>query len=137
MSGRWEKPTFSTADLILLVADGLVKEDSVQVPGNETVPVPAADERVCFQAFFDRGFALPFHPFVRGLLYSYRLQVHNFTPNGVLHIACFITLCEAFLGIYPHWGLWKRLFSVKRTNSEYAVGQVGISIRDKNSYFAL
>ena len=119
MSGRWEKSTFSAVDLSLLVADGLVEEAVVRISGNETVPVPAADERVCLQAFFDRGFALPLYPFVRGLLYSYWLQMHNFTPNGVLHIACFITLCEAFLGIYPHWGLWKRLFSVKRTNSEY------------------
>src|SRR3954463_16247392 len=89
------------------------------------------------QAFFPRGFALPIHPFVRGLLYSYRLQLHDLNPNGILHIACFITLCEAFLGIYSHWGLWKRLFNIKRTNSEYVVGQVGISIGDKNSYFDL
>jgi hypothetical protein len=27
-----------------------------------------------------------------------------------LHIACFITLCESFLGIDPHWILWKFLF---------------------------
>ena len=101
MSGRWEKSTFSTADLSLLVADGLVEEDAVRIPWNETVPVLAADERVCFQAFFDHGFALLIHPFVRGLLYSYRLQMHNFTPNGVLHIACFITLCEVFWGSIP------------------------------------
>ena len=81
--------------------------------------------------------SLPLHPFIRGLLYSYRLQLHDLTPNGILHIVCFITLCEAFLGIYPHWGLWKRLFNIKRMNSEYAVGRVGISIGDKNSYFDL
>jgi hypothetical protein len=27
-----------------------------------------------------------------------------------LHIACFITLCESFLGVEPHWILWKFLF---------------------------
>src|SRR4051812_19452701 len=68
-----------------------------------------------------------------GLLFSYQLQLHDLTPNGMLHIVCFITLCEGFLGIYPHWGLWKRLFNVKRTNSEYAVGQVGISMKDKSA----
>ena len=109
----------------------------MRIPGDKPTPAPAADEWVCFQAFFPRGFALPLHPFVHGLLYSYRLQLHDLTPNGILHIACFITLCEAFLGIYPHWGLWKRLFNVKRMNSEYAVGRVGISIGDKNSYFDL
>ena len=120
-----------------MVVDGLVVEGTARILGNEEIPTPAADERVCFQTFFPRGFALPIHPFVRGLLYAYQLQLHDLTPNGVLHIACFITLCEGFLGIYPHWGLWKRLFNIKRTNSEYAVGQVGISIKDKNAYFDL
>src|SRR3954468_8065877 len=84
-----------------------------------------------------RGFALSDHPFVRGLLYTYQLQLHDLTPNGVLHIACFLTLCECFLGIYPHWGIWRRLFNVKRTNSEYPTGGVGISIKEKNAYFLL
>src|SRR3954462_13659614 len=137
MSGGWEQSTFGAGDLDVLVAGGVVVEGEARLPGDESIPAPTPDERVCFQAFFPRGFALPLHPFVRGLLYSYRHQLHDLTPNGILHIACFITLCEAFLGIYPHWGLWRYLFSVKRTNSEYAVGQVGISIRDKNSYFDL
>ena len=102
MSGKWERSTFGVADLGPLIADGLVAGDAVRIPGDEPVPAPMADERVCFQAFFPRGFSLPIHPFVRGLLYTYRLQLHNLTPNGILHIACFITLCEAFLGIYPH-----------------------------------
>ena len=105
MSGRWERSTFGAMDLGALVDDGLVAEGTVRIPGNEQVPAPAADERVCFQAFFPRVFALPIHPFVRGLLYTYQLQLHDLTPNGILHLACLITLCEAFLGIYPHWGL--------------------------------
>src|SRR3954468_18988455 len=128
MSGKWERTTFGARDLNALVADGVVVEGDVRLPGDESIPAPAVDERVCFQAFFHRGLALPLHHFVHGLLYSYRVQLHDLTPNGILHIACFITLCEAFLGIYPHWGLWRRLFSVKRTNSEYAVGRMSISI---------
>src|SRR3954465_10079233 len=85
-----------------------------------------------FKAFFLRGFSLPVHPFVRGLLFAYQLQLHDLCPNGILHIACFIMLCESFLGTYPHWGLWKRLFNVKRTNSEYTIGGVDISIKEKN-----
>jgi hypothetical protein len=38
------------------------------------------------------------------------VQLHQLTPNSILHIACFITLCESFLGIDPHWVLWKFLF---------------------------
>src|ERR1041385_8426130 len=48
-----------------------------------------------------------------------------------------LALRTACPSIYPHWGLWRRLFSIKRTNSEYAVGRVGISIGDKHSYFDL
>ena len=71
MTGRWEWSTFGTMDLGVLVADGLVAEGAVRIPGGEQVPAPTADERVCFQAFFPRGFALPIHPFVWGLLYAY------------------------------------------------------------------
>src|SRR3954470_1687321 len=137
MTGRWERSIFGVVDLGALVADGLVADGAARIPENEEVPAPQPDERVCFQSFFPRGFALPVHPFVRCLLYAYQLQLHDLTLNGVLHIACFITMCEGFLGIYPHWGLWKRLFNIKRTNSEYAVGQVGISIKDKHAYFDL
>jgi hypothetical protein len=38
------------------------------------------------------------------------VQLHQLTPNSILHIACFVTLCESFLGIEPHWILWKFLF---------------------------
>jgi hypothetical protein len=41
------------------------------------------------------------------------VQLHQLTPNSILHIACFITPCEAFLGINPHWGLWKYLFCLR------------------------
>ena len=137
MSDKWERSIFGAADLDVMVAGGLVVEGTARIPGNEEIPAPTSDERVCSKAFFSCGFSLPIHPFVRGLLYTYHLQLHDLTPNGVLHIACFITLCEGFLGIYPHWGLWKCLFNIKRKNSEYAMGQVGISIKDKHAYFDL
>ena len=87
--------------------------------------------------FIPPWFCTSLHPFLRGFLCAYQLQLHDLTPNGILHIVCFITLCEGFLGIYPHWSLCKRLFNVKRTNSEYAIGGVGISIKEKSAYFDL
>ena len=32
------------------------------------------------------------------------------TSDSILHIAIFVHLCEAFLGIYPHFDLFKSLF---------------------------
>jgi hypothetical protein len=51
--------------------------------------------------FYERGFGLPLHPFVHGLLHYYLVVIQNCYPNVVLHIACFITLYEAFMGIDP------------------------------------
>ena len=101
MTGRWERSAFGAADLDALVADDMVVDGATRIPGDEDIPVPRPDERVCFQSFFPRGFLLSTHPFVPGLLFAYQLQLHDLTPNGILHIACFITLCGGFLGIYP------------------------------------
>ena len=82
MTGRWERSIFGAADLNAMVANGLVADGAARIPGNEEIPAPTPDERVCFQSFFPRGFALPVHPFVQGLLYAYQVQLHDLTPNG-------------------------------------------------------
>jgi hypothetical protein len=28
------------------------------------------------------------------------------TPSVILHMAAFVTLCEAYMGIEPHFNLW-------------------------------
>jgi hypothetical protein len=66
------------------------------------VPHPSDDEVVMLVSFYEREFVLPLHPFVCGLLHDYQLKIQNLHPNSVLHIACFIILCEEFLGIDPH-----------------------------------
>lgn len=79
----------------------------------EKVPEPEPHERVCFIPFIIHGLGFPFHPFVRGLLHFYGLQLHHLLPNLILHMACYVTLCEAFLSCQPHFGLWSKLFCVK------------------------
>ena len=41
------------------------------------------------------------------------------------------------MGVYPHWGLWKYLFNVKRTCKWYETGGVGISVKNEVDYFNL
>jgi hypothetical protein len=41
------------------------------------------------------------------------VQLHQLTPNSLLHIACFVTLCESFLGIEPHFLLWRSIFRLR------------------------
>jgi hypothetical protein len=57
------------------------------------------------RAYSHPGTALPVSPFFRGLLDFYSLNLTHLNPNFVLQIAVFVHLCEAFLGIIPHFGL--------------------------------
>jgi hypothetical protein len=65
------------------------------------------------------------------------VQLRQLTPNSILHIACFITLCEAFLGIDPHFGLWKFLFRLRRNVSKDEIHDLGgaiVSVRSESQY---
>ena len=92
-----------------------------------------------FLEFIIRGLSLPLHPFFKGLLCFYGLQLHQLSPNSILHITCFITLCECWLGIEPHFGLFKRLFKLKRQSVSgslvYDVGGCGIHVDPSATYF--
>ena len=75
--------------------------------------------------FHIRGLGLPVHRFFRGLLHEYGLELHHLTPHGVLHIAVFITLCEAYLGIAPHFNLWQYFFWVRASSNSLPLPVVG------------
>jgi hypothetical protein len=59
---------------------------------------------VSFVAFYEQGFGMPTHQLLRLLLQYYSFELHNLTPSGVLHIAAFVTLCEAYLSVDPGSG---------------------------------
>jgi hypothetical protein len=50
----------------------------------------------------------------------YALNLTHLNPNFVLQIVMFVHLCEAFLGILPHFRFWKYLYHCR---SEMAGGQ--------------
>ncbi|KAK1661582.1 hypothetical protein QYE76_049741 [Lolium multiflorum] len=89
-----------------------------------------------FSAFLFRGLSLPAHEFLRSLLYFYGIQLWQLTPNSILHLSIFVAVCEAFLGIDPHWGLWRKIFYVKRhdSNGPPVVGGVGFVVRKEVDY---
>ena len=47
-----------------------------------------------------------------GLLDYYDVELQHLTPNGVQHMAAFVALCEGFLGIDPHFDLWRYFFTI-------------------------
>jgi hypothetical protein len=68
---------------------------------------------VSFVAFHERGFGMPPSRFMRAILHYYRVELHHFAPNLILQAAVFVTVCEGYLGIKPHWKLWLHLFKVE------------------------
>jgi hypothetical protein len=75
--------------------------------------MPAEGYVVSFLSFYQWGFGIPSHRFLRSLLQHYGLELHNLTPSRVLHIAAFVTPCEAYLGIDPEFDLWNYFFRVR------------------------
>jgi hypothetical protein len=68
---------------------------------------------VAFTAFFERGFGVPSHRFLHSLVHYYNMELHNLNPLEIMHIATFVTLCETFMGIDPHFDLWNHFFHVQ------------------------
>ena len=83
------------------------------VPSGEDEPSPPDDYVVSFVPFHERGLVTPPHRFFRGLLHYYGLELQHLNPNRIQHISAFVTLCEGYLGIEPHFELWKYLFAVE------------------------
>jgi hypothetical protein len=100
----WVPSVFTQKELNKARTDGIVSNDNeIIFPSTERIPKPRDGFRVMFLSFLLRGLSLPSHKFLRGLLFVYGVQLHQLTPNSILHIACFITLCESFLGIDLHF----------------------------------
>ncbi|KAK1618635.1 hypothetical protein QYE76_024152 [Lolium multiflorum] len=139
LGAEWERSKISTQDINMLKKLGISKKPkALCFPKEESYPTPPMGYRVSFVDHLIRGLSAPIHPFLRGLLFIYGLQLHHLTPNSILHISIFITLCEAFLGIQPNWALWKRIFFCRRNGSPnvaYNIGGVVISVRPTVDYF--
>jgi hypothetical protein len=82
------------------------------VPEDSASPTPTGGYVVSCTTFYEQGFGVPSHRFLRLLLQFYGLELHHLTPLGILHIVAFVTLCEAYMGIEPHFDfdLWNYFF---------------------------
>lgn len=94
--GKWfpsatsEEEVQSLKDQLLMPADL-----ATQISEGEVPPMPHDGEHVLCQEYLRRG-----------LLRFFRCQLHHIPPNEVLHITNFITFCECFLRIAPHFKLF-------------------------------
>ncbi|KAK1685097.1 hypothetical protein QYE76_045945 [Lolium multiflorum] len=140
VSRDWDASTISNREVNKLRTLGLISpsDDDIRLPGAASRPKPPKGFTVMFVAFLFPGLSLPAHEFLRSLLFFYGIQLWQSTPNSILHLSIFITVCEAFLGIDPHWGLWRKIFYVKRHNDNNGppvVCGVGFVVRKEVDYF--
>jgi hypothetical protein len=60
--------------------------------------------------FYEPGFGVPSHRFLRSLLQFYGLELHHLSSSGILHMAAFVILYKAYMRIEPHFNLWNYFF---------------------------
>jgi hypothetical protein len=123
--------------LLALLNSGFLREKEVDMWRAATGdPYPMEknpDEIPMFARFAERGLSLPASDFFKGLLGYYGIEYLNLNPNGILHTAFFVHFCEAFLGIKPHWILFRKFFRVKpqpSASNPRVVGGAGIQMRE-------
>ena len=124
----WNTSKCSQSDLETLVSDGLLVPRSViqwHPALGKDHPYKNTGEIVAFTPYLERGLGFPCSSFFSGLLRYYRIQLHHLTPNSFIHIYIFVHLCEAFLGIEPHFELFWFLFHLKPQPDSFVLDVVG------------
>jgi hypothetical protein len=111
-NGRNPRPR--TEDLLALLNSGFLREKEVDMwraaAGDPYPMEKSPDEIPMFTRFAERGLSLPASDFFKGLLGYYGIEYLNLNPNGIFHTSVFVHFCEAFLGIKPHWILFRKFF---------------------------
>lgn len=130
---KWKKSILKHEDLEEMVIDGVLLDEasaSWRPTPDEQFIDPQPGELVVFEDFFYRGFGLPTYPFICKLLNYYGiLHIHRH-PNSYLQLSVFINLCEAYLGIEPHFDLFHHLFQLKPSGGAKEVGAVYLTMRE-------
>jgi hypothetical protein len=117
MSVEWMKSTSIESSIHKLVDGGVLPDATIggwRPSNGESYPDPHPGELVVFEDFYLCGFGNPCHPFLRKLLDYYKVSLCNLHSNSILSISIFINFCEAYLGIYPHFNLWRHFFCLKK-----------------------
>jgi hypothetical protein len=134
---EWKKSKAKTEDLLALLNSGFLWEKEVDMwrdAAGDPYPMEKnPDEIPMFTRFAERGLSLPASDFFKGLLGYYGIENLNLNPNGIFHTTVFVHLCIAFLGIEPHWILFRKFFRVKpqlSANNPRVVGGAGIQMRE-------
>ena len=113
---EWVEFVSNEAALNQLVVDDVLPDRATVgwcSAAGESFPTPRGDGLVVFEDYFYRGFGVPIHPFLRGLIDYYGIGLCNLSPNSIIHVSVFIHFYEAYLGILSHFDLFRHFFCLK------------------------
>jgi hypothetical protein len=114
---EWKKAKLKIEDLLTLVNSGFLREKEMDLwratTGNPYPMEKNPDEVPMFARFVERGLALPASDFFKGMLRYYGIEYLNINLNGIFHVSIFVHFCETFVGIKPHWILFRKFFRLK------------------------
>jgi hypothetical protein len=134
---EWKKSKAKTEDLLALLNSVFLREKEVDMwraAARDPYPMEKnPDEIPMFARFAECGLSLPASDFFKRLMGYYGIEYLNLNPNGIFHTAVFVHFCEAFLGIKPHWILFRKFFWVKpqpSSSNPQVVGGAGIQMRE-------
>jgi hypothetical protein len=134
---EWKKSKAKTEDLLALLNSGFLREKEVDMwraAAGDPYPMEKnPDEIPMFTRFAECGLSLPASDFFKGLLGYYGIEYLNLNPNGIFHTPLLVHPCEAFLGIMPHWILFRKFFRVKpqpSASNPRVVRGAGIQMRE-------
>jgi hypothetical protein len=123
----WKKSKLSESEICSLLSRHLLQPRSIiqwqSVEGHNR-PFEKVAEVVLFKSLVEQGLANPICDFLWGLLFHWGIQLHHLTPNSILHISI-LCMCEAFLGIHPHFDLFKSHFSLIPHSNVKNIARVG------------
>jgi hypothetical protein len=111
---EWKKSKLKTEDLLAMVNSGFLREKEMNLwrtTAGDPYPMEKnPDEIPMFARFVECGLAIPASDFFKGLLRYYDIEYLNLNPNGIFHDSVFVHFCKAFVGIKPHWILFRKFF---------------------------
>jgi hypothetical protein len=114
---EWKKAKLKTEDLLTLVNSRFLCEKEMDlwcITAGDPYPMEKnLYEIKMFTRFVECGLALPVSEFFKGMLKYYGIEYLNLNPNGIFHVSIFVHFCEAFVGINPHWVLFRKFFQLK------------------------
>jgi hypothetical protein len=138
----WEPSVVTGEHIHTLATRGLLRpkaEVGWALTTGEEFPMEGTSETVVFLAHIEHGFRVPAGDFFCSILFFYMIELVHLVPNAITIISSFILLCEAYLGIAPHFHLWCYFFELKKIGKTEVMGSVSFMLRSymKSEYIDL